>query len=218
MEKQLKESFENLTMPEGCQARIQAAMAEKRRKTRPGWVRVAAMAAMLALVVLMGFHFDTLRVCAERAYEHIVHPQDPEATEAVGRIGGDTYVSYGGVVVQHGEYSGKVNEKLPAEVRDGRLHFIANGENIDITDECSMERAYIYTMEDITGALHYIVVGGTPENWGYQIIIRDTTREGTNPEGWVGGGGSNYCGEDSDWEPYGWVKDAKERIGHPWPI
>lgn len=225
MEKHLRESFENLTMPEDCEQRIARAMAEKQKKSvRPVWARALAAAAALALVMFIGVNFETVKVYAEEALEHIIHTLNPEETKPLGKVGEDLYVSYGGLISYGGDEedfdfaSVKANDSDPAEVRDGRLYFIANGENMDITDLCSMDTAYIYTLEDDTGILHYIIVGGTPDNWGYQIFMKDPSCADGDPWGWIAGGGANGCGEDSDWEPYGWVVDAKERIDHPWPI
>lgn len=224
MEKHLRESFENLTMPADCEQRIARAMEEKRRKTtRPVWARAVAAAAALVLVLLIGVNFEAVKVYAEEALEHIIHTLNPEETDILGKVNEDVYISYGGLVAYTGDEETfdfeavKSNDTLPAEVRDGRLYFIANGENIDITDRCSMDTAYIYTLEDDGGVLHYIIVGGTPDNWGYQIFMNDPSR-GEDPYSWVAGAAANHCGEASNWEPYGWVVDAKERIGHPWPI
>lgn len=223
MEKHLKESFAKLTMPEACEQRIQQAIAEKREKSlRPEWMRAVAAAAALVLVVLIGVNFDAVKVYAGEAIEHIIHTLNPEETVPLGKVGENIYVSYGGVVSSQDENGSTstftINEDLPAEVRGGRLYFMANGENIDITDLCSVDTAYIYTLEDDTGILHYIIVGGTPDNWGYQIFMKDPSCADGDPDGWIAGGAANHCGQDSDWEPYGWVVDAKERIGHPWPI
>lgn len=56
----------------------------------------------------------------------------------------------------------------PAEVRDGRLWFIADGQDIDITDLVDENTPYIYPRTDLSsGERGYIIVGGTPENFGF---------------------------------------------------
>ena len=129
----------------------------------------------------------------------------------------DTYLTYGDVI-DIDEDGTILATTDPAEVRDGRLYFIANGEDIDITDLCSMDTAFIYVMQDRTGTLHYIFVGGRPDNWGYGSIMKKPGNL-RHPLGeWIGGGGHNHCGRESNWEPYGWYLDAKEKIGHPFPV
>ena len=185
MEQKLYDFFDRQTMPEDCAQRIQASLESEpvKKTSRPKWQRIAAIAAVLALTVVIAFQFDAVRAQAAEVYQIVTH---------------------------------KLNRKadIPAEVRNGRLYFIANGENIDITDECSAEKAFIYTIQDNSGFYHHIIIGGTPENWGYQIFIQ-------NPKGdyggWVGGEGTNHLDPDNDWDPYGWVLDAAEKLDIPWP-
>lgn len=217
MERRIHDYFENETMPEGLARRIEASLAETPGTAhRHRWIRVAAIAASLVLILTMVFSGQATTAFAE-VYNFFIHTQSPEETTPLGRIGYDAYVTYGDVIdiTAGGDVIGTGD---PAEVRDGRLYFIANGEDIDITDLCSMDTAYIYVMQDKTGTLHYIFVGGRPDNWGYGSIMK---KPGSirNPDGeWIGGGGHNHCGKESNWEPYGWYLDAKQRIGHPFPV
>lgn len=217
MERNIHEYFESQTMPEELSRRIEQSLnAHPRMARRPRWVRVAAVAASLVLVLVMAFSGEITTAFAE-VYDFFIHPQSPEETSPLGRIGYDAYVTYGDIIDinANGE---AISTGDPAEVRDGRLYFIANGEDIDITDLCSMDTAFIYVMQDRTGTLHYIFVGGRPDNWGYGSIMKKPGNL-RNPEGeWIGGGGHNHCGRESNWEPYGWYLDAKEKIGHPFPV
>lgn len=77
-----------------------------------------------------------------------------------------------GVVIPGGEawYDIDIEEgpASPAEVRDGRLWFIADGQEIDITDLVDENTPYIYARTDVdSGERGYIIVGGTPENFGF---------------------------------------------------
>ncbi len=217
MERKLHDYFEQETMPEELSRRIEASLTETPRAVcRHRRVRAAAVAASLVLILTVAFSGELTTAFAE-VYNFFIHPQSPAETTPLGRIGYDTYVTYGAVIdiTANGEVIGTGD---PAEVRDGRLYFIANGEDIDITDQCSMDTAYIYVMQDKTGTLHYIFVGGRPDNWGYGCIMKKPGNI-KNPEGeWIGGGGNNHCGKESNWQPYGWYLDAKERIGHPFPV
>lgn len=104
-----------------------------------------------------------------------------------------------------------------AEVRNGRLYFIACGEDIDITDKCSPDQVFLYTYTDDLGFLHYIGIGGTPDRWGYSEVIFDTLNTNVPSGGWSGGSGSGHWDGEDD-EPYGWYVQFKELTGHPWPI
>ena len=104
-----------------------------------------------------------------------------------------------------------------AEVRNGRLYFIACGEDIDITDKCSPDQVFLYTYTDDLGFLHYIGIGGTPDRWGCSEVIFDTLNTNVPSGGWSGGGGSGHWNGEAD-EPYGWYVQFKELTGHPWPV
>ena len=63
-------------------------------------------------------------------------------------------------------------EKLtePVEIRDGRMYFVVNGENLDITDQVSQTKAFTYQYVDNQGITHDWVVGLNSENienYGY---------------------------------------------------
>lgn len=216
MEKQIYDLFESETMPADCAKRIERTLNAPAAGTRPCWIRAAVIAVVAVVILFWGFREEIIHVSAD-FYDYIIHIQSPEETAPLGEVMTDVYVSYGGTKVSESKNSAAASISsgltFPAEVRDGRLCFIANGENIDITDQCSMDTAYIYTMQDKTGIIHHIIVGGTPDNWGYCVIMYHPVQDR-----WIGGAGHNHCGEASDWETYGWVKDAKEKLNHPFPV
>ena len=56
----------------------------------------------------------------------------------------------------------------PVELReDGRLYLTINGENRDITDECSYETPYVYECEGEDGLRHIFIIGGGLEETGW---------------------------------------------------
>ena len=52
-------------------------------------------------------------------------------------------------------------------LEDGRLWFVAGGQRVDVTDQVDEETPYVHTATDEEGNLHYIIVGGTPEDYGW---------------------------------------------------
>lgn len=89
----------------------------------------------------------------------------------------DVMVNYGysddGGSYRETDY-GKNEEYIsPLELRDGRLRFVADGQDFDVTDMIDMETAYIYkTVNPDTGLADWIVVGGTPECYGFYEIMK----------------------------------------------
>lgn len=69
----------------------------------------------------------------------------------------------------------------PVEIRDGRMYFVVNGENIDITDQVSQTKAFTYQFEDEQGVTHDWVVGLNSEeleNYGYAEYLKTDTWQG----------------------------------------
>ncbi len=69
----------------------------------------------------------------------------------------------------------------PVEIRDGRMFFIVNGENIDITDQVSQTKAFTYQYVDNQGITHDWVVGLNSENienYGYAEYLKTDVWQG----------------------------------------
>ena len=64
-------------------------------------------------------------------------------------------------------------EIAPAKVEDGRLWFETDDQKVDITDLVNEDTPYIYEHTDpATGEKGYIIVGGTPEDFGWVEIVQ----------------------------------------------
>ena len=69
----------------------------------------------------------------------------------------------------------------PVEIRDGRMYFIVNGENLDITDQVSQTKAFTYQYVDNQGITHDWVVGLNSENienYGYAEYLKTDVWQG----------------------------------------
>lgn len=67
----------------------------------------------------------------------------------------------------------------PAKVVNGKLIFTLDGSSLDITDLCSETEYYRYDSTDPDGYRHTLIIGGTPEDWGYaEYIWLDHCRSG----------------------------------------
>ena len=72
---------------------------------------------------------------------------------------------YGSVTMSDGK--GEEGEPLVVSLEAGRLWFVAGGERTDITDLVDEDTPYVHTYTDGEGVLHYFLVGGTPEDYGW---------------------------------------------------
>lgn len=141
------------------------------------------------------------------------------ASGVLGRIplltGGQIEVSYG----TRPDGSGYADisrstdvENCPIEVRDGVVWFTTEtGEELDITGQFSESEPYVYSYTDSVGARHDVVVGGTPENYGYFEYAY-------SEDGSFGGGAGVYPdGDYSALHPPVWLAAYQEANGLPTP-
>ena len=71
--------------------------------------------------------------------------------------------------------SGEESLARIVQLEDDRLYFVADGGRTDITDLIDNETPYIYKLHDLPtdkpNCENYIIVGGTPERYGYISFI-----------------------------------------------
>ena len=129
--------------------------------------------------------------------------------------GGQIEVSYG--TREDGSSYGRISkstgeESCPVEIRDGVVWFTTEtGEEVDITGQFSETEPYVYSYTDSVGARHDVVVGGTPENYGYFEYAY-------SEDGSFGGGAGVYPdGDYSALHPPVWLAAYRQANGLPSP-
>lgn len=146
--------------------RVLAKAAPVRKRRKP--LKMALLAAALALVGVL---------CIAAGLPTTVYHLVAGGTVTVQR-GPDGYASY------------DFSNQFPAEpviLEDGRLWLVINDGRTDITDLIDMETPYILEDTDPeSGLSNYLIVGGTPEDFGY-CSYQETTSGG------FAGGGSGGC-------------------------
>lgn len=213
MQEQIKKGYDQIKMSERCIRQIECAMRQKAAETsdmKKGkmviwinrvfrWMPRPVVACALAAVLLL------VGECTTYAYT---------GTGMIGAIisfAENAFFSKG--IDENGDETATASfdtsdAVAPAEYKDGKLIFTACGENIDITEEVSETTAYVYTYTDEEEIMHYLIVGGQPENFGYAEFMMDA--DGV----WVGGyfqGG--VVGGDIHPE---WLENAKDQMNIPW--
>ena len=102
----------------------------------------------------------------------------------------------------------------PVRIEDGRMYFIVNGENEDITDIVTKGETYSYTYEDGEGYTYLIFIGLNStelESYGYAEFIK------TSEDGWRGGHAHNIAYTDNgEGEVCLWLEQGKEEYHLPW--
>ena len=101
----------------------------------------------------------------------------------------------------------------PVIFENGRMIFIVNNENIDITDRVSEKEAFQYVYIDEEGNTHLWLVGlnsSDKANFGYAEYIKDSNGM------WVGGYDARVnIGKDGSTDAQ-WLEISKSELNIPW--
>ena len=118
---------------------------------------------------------------------------------------------YGTVTMSDG-YDQQGNPTVIA-LEEGRLWFVAGGQRLDVTDQMDEQTPYVHTLLDGEGNLHYWILGGTAEDYGWFEGV-------TLPDGSGGGGGIMHSRTDLSQEELlaepGWYQLGKEQVEELW--
>ena len=165
---------------------------QKKRKGRKVLVLAAALAACLALA---GWTYG------ERIYQFISGSQVT--------ISGSAGMGSGTVTLSDG--LDENGDPTIITLEGGRLWFVAGDQRVDVTDQVDEETPYIWTQWLEDGSLHYIVVGGTPEDYGWFEGV-------TAPDGSGGGSGILHSRTDLPNEPMDptWYTAGKAQVQELW--
>ena len=180
MERNIHDYFETETMPEKLACRIEESLRTNRKPAIIPHRMRMSAVAASLAAMLVLFNISAVQSFAENVISQFFH-------EPQGRLGSSF-----------------------AEVRDGQLFFTGNGEDMDITDLCSEYTPFIYVSETPTGKTIYMIIGGTPDNWGYMEFLYSPINGGFT------GSGHNTCDPDNNYESYSWVKSALEQLNLPY--
>ena len=114
-----------------------------------------------------------------------------------GRIsigGGDGDIIGSATVVMTDGLDDNGNPAIIA-LEEGQLWFVAGEERVDVTGLVDEETPYLWTQWLEDGSLHYIIVGGTPGDYGWYEGMKF-------PDGSGGGSGMMHSREDIPWEEF----------------
>lgn len=203
MKDQIRNMFEQTTMPRDTEMRIRAAMG-RRQPAKSRWKPAVTAAAVLAMLLLIS---PQARAAVEGWVMKYVFPGSDltihQQTDPQGNVTG---------------IMATVDTEAPAfaQVVDGRLYFLGNGENLDITDEIAEDNPFFYTYVDNYGLTHAMAVGysGSIENYGiYEFIWEDVDGQ----RDWVTGSGRNFLSSETETR-YPWVDLVWQELNVPWPM
>lgn len=170
-------------------------LAQVRQKKRKGRTVLMLAAALAACLALAGWTYG------ERIYQFISGSQVT--------ISGSAGMGSGTITMSDG--LDENGDPTIISLEDGRLWFVAGGQRVDVTDRVDEETPYVYTVTDEENNLHYIIVGGTPEDYGWFEGVQF-------PDGSGGGSGVPHSRTDlpTGTEDPVWLTAGKEQVQELW--
>ncbi|MBQ2927941.1 MAG: hypothetical protein IJD98_05135 [Oscillospiraceae bacterium] len=206
MKEQVREMFEQVSMPQETQQKIRQAMLDSKRKRTPVRAVVKTLASAAAVLILVLAVSPTARAAMNEwmvkyffpGSDITIYEKTDENGNVIGIVGVDT-------------------EAPPfARIINGRLYFVGNNEKIDITDQITEDQPYYYTYIDDYGLTHAMAVGysGSIENYGIYEFIWEEIDEGKD---WITGTGRNFLDSETE-SRYPWVDIVWQDLNIPWPM
>lgn len=184
---------EGLVDRERVKELVRARMGRRRVQKR----RVLLAAAVLAVCLgLVGWSYG------ERIFQLVGGGQ-----VTIGGSGGE---GYGEVHTSDGYDEN--GQPLVVSLEEGRLWVVARGQRVDVTDRVDENTPYVDTWWDGEGNLYYVIVGGTPEDYGWYEGV-------TAPDG--SGGGNGVLSSRTDVSPEEqadpeWLTQGREQVREQW--
>ena len=166
-------------------------------KRRTGRKLILLAAALAACLALAGWTWG------ERVYQFI--------SGSTLSAGGNP--AAGSISVDLTDGLNEAGDSAIIALEEGRLWFVAGEERVDVTDLVDEETPYIWTQRQEDGSLHYIIVGGTPEDYGWFEGMKF-------PDGSGGGSGTPHSRTDLSQaeqlkEP-DWYTAGREQVEELW--
>lgn len=230
MEQKLTQAFDALHMDDSCASRIETAMTEPRRSPVRPMVRAAIATCLVLMLTLIAISPSTARAVEELAAKvknYFSRTPGTIVLEEDYFYYNDGYHELESIPGRTTGTSLDLHSPRWLNEEDGRVYFVGDLQNLDITGQFSAEVPFIYTYESM-GILHYIAVGGDYDSEtgldsiGYCEWLRrkDEMEEGLAigvlHAGWMGGSSRfKYLDEPGTLFPI-WYAKAVVELDIPW--
>lgn len=195
MTEKVKNAYDALHMNDACVQAIEDAMARKAAVLKRRQRLRYALAACLTLVLLLVLSNPSTVAKAVNFVKNQVLDIAREAgfveAHSVYSADGMTLVSgtdRSGGTATAGSYDGSAPSCLSE--RDGRLYFLTDEGELDISDSFSEDEPFVYTFY-IGKLIKYVAIGGTYtpdtnlEGVGWAVVVRKALEDPAPLEGWI---------------------------------
>ena len=160
----MKDTFDKVVMDEERKEEMRKMLSVRKtgKTKRRTWIPVlAGIAALATVLVVVPFTRNMIVAAAEAlGFKKTKSGVEVSATSIVDPES-KFYIFEKSVKTPK-----KTEESKYAQVKDGRLYFVNDGNWVDVTDQCSETAYYRYETKDQDGDKVVIYVGGTPDAKG----------------------------------------------------
>lgn len=165
----MKETFDKIVLNEDRKDQMRENILAQKRAKKTWIAPVIGIAASIAIVMLVPFTRTAVVNAAGKLWEAF--------TSNHNRL--SISLSETEVVNDEGEEVNAVDFRIEqsentvdfAQVKDGRLYLVLDGKWTDVTDKCSDSKYYRHEIKEKGGAKAVILVGGTPEDYGWCYLF-----------------------------------------------
>ena len=166
----MKETFDKIVLNEDRKLRMRENILEKKSHKMTWVIPVISVCAAIAVVMIVPFTRTAVVNAAERLIQAFTSSHNGH-TVSVSETK-ETDVS--GMKIQsfNIDVSQSKNTTDFAQVKDGKLYLVLDGEWTDITGKCSDTKYFKKEIDEKDGSKTMIFIGGTPEDYGWFYMVK----------------------------------------------
>ena len=165
----MKETFDKIVLNEDRKDQMRENILAKKQAKKTWIAPVIGIAASIAIVMLVPFTRTAVVNAAGKLWEAFTSNHNGLLISLSETV----------VINDEGEEINAVNFRVEqsektedfAQVKDGRLYLVLDGKWTDVTDKCSDSKYYRHEIKEEDGAKTVILVGGTPDDYGWCYLF-----------------------------------------------
>jgi len=207
MKSNYKQTFDAVNMPPDRQERIRSELSarihQKHMEDNNMSIKSSSTKKLMVAAITIVIVLSLSTIVAVAYGSQIIHMLGGGQIESGMIEGGGHFVSM----------TSSEADPDPVEVKDGRVYFILDGSNTDITDYCTESTYFQYERIADNGYRHVFVIGGAPDNLGWAEYI-------WNADGDYFAANITFppSVDDTDTDQPQWLALAEEELGTARPL
>ncbi|MBO4604229.1 MAG: hypothetical protein J5657_02875 [Clostridiales bacterium] len=192
----MNDLFDELVMDDEKKDQMRDTLRHTKAARKTPLIVMAGVAAAIALVMVIPFTRTAVVSAAEKLITQftthigtkVTVNENDEDNKVNVKIKTDrkivTHIMYDG---ENGHFIGiNVKDKSSkdyAQLIDGKIYFVLDGNKTDVTDQISNKDYYRHEIKNADGSREVVFIGGTPENFGWWSVYYNADRKYVFNEG-----------------------------------